>query len=95
MQVPYNSTFERHLIPDDQQHYEQMFRQLISSYKNQRVSNSIMSYNAWWIDVEGLFTIVQDFVSVLGETDSRGKLLEYYPTLHSNRRSELEGLIMQ
>ena len=85
--------FERHLIPDDQQHYEQMFRQLISSYKNQRVSNSIMSYNAWWIDVEGLFTIVQDFVSVLGETDSRGKLLEYYPTLHSNRRSELEGLI--
>ena len=35
--------FERMLRPQDQQHYENIFRSVVASHKNQRISNSIMS----------------------------------------------------
>ena len=79
--------------PSDQQHYEQIFRSVISTFKNQRMSDSIMSYNAFATDVENLFLLAKDLVFVLGETDKNGKLLDYYPPMRPMKAYDLEGLI--
>ena len=86
-------SFERMMRPSDKQHYEQIFRQVISTFKNQRVSDSIMSYNAFAVDVENLFLLAKDLVSVLGECDKDGKLLDYYPPMRPQKAYDLEGLI--
>ena len=86
-------SFERMMRPSDKQHYEQIFRQVISTFKNQRMSDSIMSYNAFAVDVENLFLLAKDLVSVLGECDKNGKLLDYYPPMRPMKAYDLEGLI--
>ena len=85
--------FERMLRPQDQQHYENIFRSVVASHKNQRISNSIMSYNSFSIDVDDLFLLMHDLVSVLGEVDPHGKLVDHYPTLRPNKAYDLEGLV--
>ena len=86
-------SFERMMRPSDKQHYEQIFRQVISTFKPQRVYDSIMSYNSFAIDVENLFLLAKDLVSVLGECDRNGKLLDYYPPMRPQKAYDLEGLI--
>ena len=86
-------SFERMMRPSDQQHYEQIFRSVISTFKNQRMSDSIMAYNSFAIDVENLFILARDLVIVLGETDKKGKLFDYYPPMRPMKAYDLEGLI--
>jgi hypothetical protein len=52
-----------------------------------------MSYNSFAIDVGNFFLLAKDLVSVLGECDKSGKLLDYYPPMRPQKAYDLEGLI--